>query len=266
MQEYTLEQFGAQIAALRNVFDKVQVIDPRASVLLDPATMEPAGTADPVPELDERGRAAKPLMSGPFGFALYQAVVAGGRPCVLQLTYTMPDGPSVNDREANALQRMLKQYREDLRRDYVTGVYNRSFLDTEYRYYVAEQARSGKPVCMVMARVNEFGDLIRNEGATAADCCLNAAAGILQLAVSQDESENAVVRLEDGVFLIVAVGSTADRMEGILRKAIDGGRKCFSLSLSRRGEFTVTLGSADWAEAGNWELMMALAEQRLGNH
>ena len=32
---------------------------------------------------------------------------------------------------------------------------------------------------------------------------------------------------------------------------------------ARRGEFTVSLSSADWGDAGSWDLMVALAEQRL---
>ena len=265
MQEYTREELGAELAALRTVFDEVRVVDPRLQMCLDETTLEPAGPADPVPRLNAAGRAWKPIMADDGGFVFYQAVVAQGRPCVLAMGYDLPGALPDNEREANALLRILNQYREELRRDYVTGVYNRAFLDGAYRTRVAEAARSGKPVSVVAARVNEYSAVLRDEGNAAADRCLNAAAGILQLAAGMDKIENSVVRLEDGVFLIVAVGTPAAAMEAEVRRALEDARRCFSLSLSRRGVFTVQLGSADWAETGNWELMLALAEQRLAN-
>ena len=46
---------------------------------------------------------------------------------------------------------------------------------------------------------------------------------------------------------------------------MDGSRRVFSVSLSRRSEFSVAVSSADWAETGSWDLLLALAEQRLAN-
>lgn len=84
---------------------------------------------------------------------------------------------------------LLGQYREEMRRDYVTGVYNRAFLDSTYRKKVAAAACAGKPVSVVAARVNEYWNLLREEGTHAADCCLNTAAGILQLAARAGPAE-----------------------------------------------------------------------------
>ena len=55
--EYTKEELAVQIAALEQLFDAVQIMDPYRGVLLDPATMEPRGECGPVPMLDETGRA-----------------------------------------------------------------------------------------------------------------------------------------------------------------------------------------------------------------
>ena len=52
---------------------------------------------------------------------------------MLVATYFLTADLPANDREANALLRLLGQYREEMRRDYVTGVYNRAFLDSTYR-------------------------------------------------------------------------------------------------------------------------------------
>ena len=164
----------------------------------------------------------------------------------------------------NSFNRVLAQMQEELRRDYLTGVYNARYLDTEYRRYAEPQAQAGKPVGVVMARVNEYWNLLREEGTHAADCCLNTAAGILQLAAGPDQ-QNAVVRLEDGIFLVVSVGTPAAKLQAALHEALGESRRTFGITLSRRGEFTVSLSSADWGEAGSWDLMVALAEQRLSS-
>ena len=137
-----------------------------------------------------------------------------------------------------------------------------AFLDSTYRKKVAAAACAGKPVSVVAARVNEYWNLLREEGTHAADCCLNTAAGILQLAAGPDQ-QNAVVRLEDGIFLVVSVGTPAAKLQAALHEALGESRRTFGITLSRRGEFTVSLSSADWGEAGSWDLMVALAEQRL---
>ena len=127
MQEYTREELGAELAALRTVFDEVRVVDPRLQMCLDETTLEPAGPADPVPRLNAAGRAWKPIMADDGGFVFYQAVVAQGRPCVLAMGYDLPGALPDNEREANALLRILNQYREELRRagkaagDYIRG-------------------------------------------------------------------------------------------------------------------------------------------------
>lgn len=262
MQEFTLEQIGMQVAALQNFFDQVTLIDPLAQAEVDPATLQPINRADSVPVLNADGRGWQPLLGEDTGFVFYQTIRIEQRPFVLGITYFLTADLPANDREANALLRLLGQYREEMRRDYVTGVYNRAYLDSAYRKKVAAAACAGKPVSVVAARVNEYWDLLRDEGATAADCCLNAAAGILQLAAGPDQ-QNAVVRLGEGIFLVVGVGTSAAQLQSALRETLDSSRRTFGITLARRGEFTVSLGSADWGEAGSWDLMVALAEQRL---
>ena len=246
----------------RNFFDQVTLIDPLAQAEVDPATLQATGHADAVPVLNADGRGWQPILGEDTGFVFYQNIQVENRPFVLAATYFLTADLPANDREANALLRLLGQYREEMRRDYVTGVYNRAFLDSAYRKKVAAAACAGKPVSVVAARVNEYWNLLREEGTHAADCCLNTAAGILQLAAGPDQ-QNAVVRLEDGIFLVVSVGTPAAKLQAALHEALGESRRTFGITLSRRGEFTVSLSSADWGEAGSWDLMVALAEQRL---
>lgn len=268
MQEFTLEQLGVQVAALKSMFDQVRVVDPLAQASVDPATLKPAEKAEGLPPLNASGRGWKPLSGDDPGFVFYQSIQVNSRPFVLAVTYYLPADLPANTREANAMQRLMSQYREDMRRDYVTGVFNPAYLDSFYRDKVAAAARAGQPVSVVAARVNEYWDLLGKEGSAAADRCLNAAAGILRLAAGMDagQDENTVIRLGDGVFLIVCTNTSAAKMEAALRDALETSRRVFSITLARRGEFTVTLGSADWGEAGSLDLTIALAEQRLSGY
>lgn len=124
-------------------------------------------------------------------------------------------------------------------------------------------AQAGKPVGVVMARVNEYWSLRQNESANAADCCLNMAAGILQLSVGTDDKAAVLARLEDGLFAVVTVGTPAAQVARKLQDALDNSRREFSISLSRRGSFTVQLASAEWGETPAWDMMFSLAQQRL---
>lgn len=263
--EYTRSQLMDQIANLRRLFDEVFVVDPDTSRRLDPDTMQPADTIESIPDLDERGRAWRPLY-GQEGssMALYWSVMVDCRPCVLVAVYDLPDQPNGGTREAAAISRMLTQCRSEMCRDYVTGVYNRSFLDAEFRDRVAQAAAAGQPVSVALVRVNEYARLCRTESVAAADRCLTTAAGILSLAVGPEQENTPLVRLEDGVFLVVGIGTDARSLENRLRDAMESARRTFSITLARRGEFTATVVSADWAETGSWDWMLSLAEQRLG--
>ena len=145
MQEFTLAQIGMQVTALQNFFDQVTLIDPLAQAEVNPVTLQATGHADAVPVLNADGRGWQPILGEDTGFVFYQNIQVEHRPFVLAATYFLTADLPANDREANALLRLLGQYREEMRRDYVTGVYNRAFLDSTYRKKVAAAACAGKP-------------------------------------------------------------------------------------------------------------------------
>ena len=119
MQEFTLEQIGMQVTALQNFFDQVTLIDPLAQAEVDPATLQATGHADAVPVLNADGRGWQPILGEDTGFVFYQNIQVEQRPFVLAATYFLTADLPANDREANALLRLLGQYREEMRRDYV---------------------------------------------------------------------------------------------------------------------------------------------------
>lgn len=262
-QEYSTEELCSQISALRNLFEDVQLVDPYNAAVLDPATMERTGAAGTMPPLDDRGRAMREERSGEqTSLVIYQAITVRTRPLLLVITAAVPQRRVCDPREAAALDRWRTRVQEDLMHDFVTGVYNRRYLDEVYRQFAAQKA-AAHPVSVVLARVNEYAALCRTESAVAADRCLTTAAGILQLCVGADAEKGVLARLGDGVFAAVAVDRPADALEHELRAALDSSRREFGLSLSRRGTFTVSLAGADWAETGGWDMLLALAQQRL---
>lgn len=262
--EYTKEELAVQVAALEQLFETVQIVDPYRGVLLDPATLEAGTESGPVPTLDESGRGMQ-LVQAADGdeMRIYQGIQVDGRPCVLRVHCRMPHDSSASAGAQNSYERALAQYQEDMRRDYVTGVYNSRYIQEEYRLYAEKQAMQGKPVGAVMLRVNEYWTLRDQESRQAAECCLNTAAGILQLAVGTDHEHAVLARLEDGLFVAITVGMPAARLAQTINQALESSRRVFSITLARRGTFTVTTDSAEWGETSSWEMMLSLAQQRL---
>ena len=262
--EYTKEELAVEIAALEQLFDTVQIVDPYRNAWLDPATLEPAGESGLIPLLDETGRGMQLTQAdGRDEMRIYQSIQVDGRPCVLALCWPMPQADQISAGARNSYDRALAQYREDMRHDYVTGVYNARYIHEEYRSYAEKQAAHGLPVGAVMLRVNEYWNLRNQESLQAAECCLNTAAGILQLAVGTDHDHAVLARLEDGLFVAITVGTPAAHLAQRINEALENSRKVFSITLARRGTFTVSAASAEWGETSSWEMMLSLAQQRL---
>ena len=261
-QEFTMAELAAQLTALGQVFDKVELADARMGVL-DPATLQPIGKIAEVPMLDDAGRGVQLTQTpeGP-GLIIAQGIQVEGRPCVILMHCGMPHSTRTQGAE-NSFLRTVSQMQDDLRRDYVTGVYNGAYLNEEYRRRAEQAALQGTPVGAVMVRINEYWHLREHESLNAAGCCLNTAAGILQLAVGTDTSKAVLARLNDGFFAIITIGQTGAAMANTVREAMEDSRKEFNISLARRGSFTVEVASAEWGETASWDMLLSLAQQRL---
>ena len=244
-QDYTLDELQTEMTALAQLFDSVTLADPRMG-LLDPATLQPLNKVAAMPALDAAGR----------GLKIEKAAD------VLLLGMPLPRNLQADGAE-DAFTRALNQMQDDLHRDYVTGVYNSVYLDEAFRPRAERAALDGKPVGVVMVRVNEYWQLREQESDSAANCCLNMASGILQLVVGPDHDKAVLARLNDGFFAIVTIGTPAARMARTVHEAMNASRREFNISLSRRGSFTVAIASAEWGETASWDMTLSLAQQRL---
>lgn len=258
-QEYTRSEIVSLLDALQQMFPTVRLADPATGCLLDPATLTPGSGSCRIPVLDSSGRGWLPAAEGEDSITLYRAVKVDGQPCLIVMNCHLPDPQLAEGREANALRRLLSQYHEELSRDYVTGAYNRRYLAESWL-----PRHAGAAIGIALVRVKEYARICSEYGHDAADCCLNTAAGILQRAAGADPEKVILVRLEDGVFLLAGEYPGA-KLASNVREAMDGSRRVFSISLSRRSEFNVAVACADWAETGSWDMLLALAEQRLAN-
>ena len=241
-QDYTLDELQTEMTALAQLFDSVTLADPRMG-LLDPATLQPLNKVAAMPALDAAGRGLK-IEKAADGLrtVIAQGITVADTPCVLLLGMPLPRNLQADGAE-DAFTRALSQMQDDLRRDYVTGVYNSVYLNEAFRPRAERAALDGKPVGVVMVRVNEYWQLREKESDSAADCCLNMASGILQLVVGPDHDKAVLARLNDGFFAIVTVGTPAAQMARAVNEAMNASRREFNISLSRRGSFTVAIAS-----------------------
>lgn len=261
-QDYTLDELQTEMTALAQLFDSVTLADPRMG-LLDPATLQPLNKVAAMPALDAAGRGMK-IEKAADGLrtVIAQGITVADTPCVLLLGMPLPRNLQADGAE-DAFTRALSQMQDDLRRDYVTGVYNSVYLNEAFRPRAERAALDGKPVGVVMVRVNEYWQLREKESDSAANCCLNMVSGILQLVVGPDHDKAVLARLNDGFFAIVTVGTPAARMARAVHEAMNASRREFNISLSRRGSFTVAIASAEWGETASWDMTLSLAQQRL---
>ena len=242
-QDYTLDELQTEMTALAQLFDSVTLADPCMG-LLDPATLQPLNKVAAMPALDAAGRGMK-IEKAADGLrtVIAKGITVADTPCVLLLGMPLPRNLQADGAE-DAFTRALSQMEDDLRRDYVTGVYNSVYLNEAFRPRAERAALDGKPVGVVMVRVNEYWQLREKESNSAADCCLNMASGILQLVVGPDHDKAVLARLNDGFFAIVTVGTPAAQMARAVNEAMNASRREFNISLSRRGSFTVAIASA----------------------
>ncbi len=219
-QDYTLDELQTEMTALAQLFDSVTLADPRMG-LLDPATLQPLNKVAAMPALDAAGRGLK-IEKAADGLrtVIAQGITVADTPCVLLLGMPLPRNLQADGAE-DAFTRALSQMQDDLRRDYVTGVYNSVYLNEAFRPRAERAALDGKPVGVVMVRVNEYWQLREKESNSAADCCLNMASGILQLVVGPDHDKAVLARLNDGFFAIVTVGTPAARMAQAVHEAMN---------------------------------------------
>lgn len=78
-----------------------------------------------------------------------------------------------------------------------------------------------------------------------------------------DHDHAVLARLEDGLFVAITVGTPASHLAQSINQALESSRRVFSITLARRGTFTVSTASAEWGETSSWEMMLSLAQQRL---
>ena len=160
--EYTLAELSTAITALEQVYGKVSVLDPYLGTVLDPATLQPTDKAEELTALDETGRGVQLAQAddGPE-LVLYQGIQADARPCVLAFHCCMPHNLQSSAGAENSFNRVLAQMQEELRRDYLTGVYNARYLDTEYRRY-AEGLLDPSSDCDVQRLLSLHDDILLN--------------------------------------------------------------------------------------------------------
>ena len=100
-------KLACRLPHCRIFFDQVTLIRPLAQAEVDPATLQATGHADAVPVLNADGRGWQPILGEDTGFVFYQNIQVEHRPFVLAATYFLTADLPANDREANALLRLL---------------------------------------------------------------------------------------------------------------------------------------------------------------
>lgn len=181
-----------------------------------------------------------------------------------QLIEAVCDTDPAAAQDAGALCRALCQYAGSQCADPVTGLAERTTAEDVFAPRAAALAADGQTVSAAVVRVPEYMALLTTESEAAATRCLSAAAGVLLTAVDATWPNAVVARWGTDTFL-VAAAADKQALENALQTAISGHQRRFSITLARRGQFTLVYGAAAWGEPGadTWAGLTALAESRL---
>jgi diguanylate cyclase (GGDEF)-like protein len=151
--------------------------------------------------------------------------------------------------------RLQEALRDKSRRDALTGLFNRRYLDETLGREFARARREGRPVAVVMTDVDHFKRFNDVYGHEAGDAVLAAVAGVLSASV---RGEDVACRYGGEEFCLVMPGAD---LETARRRAEEVRKTVAELDLSHRsravGPITLSAGVATFPARGEAEVVAA---------
>ena len=203
------------------------------------------------------------LRGGQVDCVLRRCVVADGKVWQLQMTAPLAGSDLPEDRMTPREREMC---RDDMNHDFVTGVFNRRYYETEFCTKLDEWTDCHRCAALALVSIDGAEKLSARES--------DAVMGQLVCFVANQwkkrydrPDERVVCRLSDTLFAIGCADRTRRELEEEL-KAIyaEMPKECVaSVGLMRRVPFTQSIGCACTGEVRgkNWDALYQLCEQRL---
>ena len=152
-----------------------------------------------------------------------------------------------------------ERYREQARRDPLTGLYNRRYVDENLPGLVAEAARQRKPVAMAMVDLDFFKRINDTLSHDTGDQVLVAVADILSGLPADPRGTRFVARLGGEEFLLVQAGAGPGEVAEMLENLRVVVRSHAWQAITGDLPVTVSVGAATTEEAAGIDVAELLA-------
>ncbi|MGN0707862.1 MAG: GGDEF domain-containing protein [Faecalibacterium sp.] len=167
-------------------------------------------------------------------------------------------------------ERMTDRERElchdDMNHDFLSGVYNRQYLETSFRASLDRMAGEGRNVAVALVSLDREDELRRDYGQPVMDQVICFMANQWKKHFDQPNSR-VVCRLNSTVFVVGCVDCTEKQLEDEMRTLHAAmPRECISsVNCIQRVPYTMTVACAGIEEVAekNWETLYALCDKRL---
>ncbi len=157
---------------------------------------------------------------------------------------------------AASLELRTRKLEESSRRDGLTGLYNRAYLDACLPDLLAHAKRRRRPLCLAFADIDHFKAINDGYGHTAGDMVLKAAGHIL---TSSLRSSDIVVRYGGEEFVIVLPDTDLEQAQAICERIVRGfSRRAHPVARGREVPVTISIGLASAQRGGGYDDAQAL--------
>lgn len=248
-KELTGQGLQGLVESLQTVFDVVNLME-----------LEDGQAVD---QPEDGLRVQYEVQGGRIGCSLCRTIRAGDKTYQLHLSAPLAGNGLPEDRMTERERRL---FREDLNHDFLSGVYNRHYLDTIFREKVDTWAAQGMQGALALISLDGYAGLEADHGQPTVDQVLCYVAN--QWKKHYDQSDKKLVcRLDDAVFAVACSDYTGPQLEAEMRAIYDGmPTACItSVGMMSRVPFTLSIGCAGVEELENrcWDSLYELCQKRL---
>lgn len=274
---YNLSELNETMEILKNFFDDVSLLNPIENTVINPTNLEVAGeypsywlsdrtslNRTDIRALKEQRRLTQLQNRDSDMMELqYHYICVEGQELVLRLCANMTESMSTNAEGQQAVARNLQDLNYNVYRDYVTGAYNRQYLDNIYSVMVPKMISEGRNVCFAMVSVDKLSQIHEQYGLNGKDCVMGHVVGLLHQLIDMGERDGIVAKLGGSSVVVTCEGKDYDYFVRTMEEMNANAHKECLTNIYKRVQYTVSIATADWAEAPDWQRMAALLDERM---
>lgn len=182
---------------------------------------------------------------------------------VTELYCSDANGTDVDGAVFADLSRLIEQYDRWIYRDFITGAYNRRYLEQRYLPTIPAKIEQGGSLVLAQVRINKLNTICDNFGREASDRLAGYVYSLLQQRINMETPDGVVARMANNTFIITCEALSLEDFEKQLTKLYQTCHKEFRASVSRNSPFTVTMVTANWNEAPDAAGILELLDKRM---